>query len=268
MELPKLSTINARHEQELRDWFVEGVVHKSAYQVPEESPRTADFPSQYYERLPAIDDYPATADFATVSTMRDTARTQFDGRDPAEVARDDLHNEEQTASALDWATNFVPRQLVHLPRRDEADNLHPTMVQDIGIQPNFAKALAPQEPKKLAETVGIARHRGRARLIDRRQPLSGRSPDEEGSVQQFINAVGDDKEVDSVCEEVDDEEVDDDLEAVDLYNTQCEYVRRREPKTARLSREKCCERRVGRGHIAKHCPERQPTTTRRKVEDG
>jgi hypothetical protein len=268
--------INGKNEQELRDWFVKAKGHICAYQLPETDARAVYVLSQFFEGalatwfqgMQALAANPTTADFPSVSDLRDAALKQFTGRDPAEVARDNLRNKRQIGTVLDWA-NFVRRQLVHLPRRDEEDNLHTFQA---GLKADIAKALAPQKPKTLAEAIEMAiRIEASIKLIDKRQPLTGRSPELKGRAHQLNNVVGDDyddtvgDEVDSVCEEVDDEEVDDDLESVDLNNAQGDYVQRSKQEIARLRREKRCLRCAARGHIAKHCPKRQASPTPAKV---
>lgn len=266
LKMPKLNMIDGKKEQELRDWFVKALQYLRAFRLDQADPRAVFYVSHhftgalatwYQQHLTSLDDQELEG-FASVCDLRDATLRQFTGRDPAEVARDNLRSKRQTGTVSDWA-QFVRRQLVHLPKRDDADNLHTFKA---GLSADIAKALAPQDPKSFADAVEMAiKIEASTRRIDSRQYRSGRTAgDGIKDKLQLANIEEDDD--DFPCEDDDAdsdvEEHDDNYDEEDLCNAQGDYVERSQREIARLKRERRCLRCGNKGHFARSCP-KKPT---------
>lgn len=274
LKMPKLNTIDGKREQELRDWFVRVIQYLRAFRLSETDPRAVFYVSQHftgalatwYQGVQATLVDEATEGFTSVSELRDAALKQFTGRDPADVARDNLRSKRQIGTVSEWA-QFVRRQLVHLPKRDDADNLHTFKA---GLISDIAKALAPQDPKSFAEAVEMAiKIEASIRRIDNRQPRLGRTAADGKDKLQLNNVEesdGSPYDSDDAGSDVDYED-DDDSDGEDLNNAQGDFVERSKLDITRLKRERRCLRCGGKGHFARRCP-KKPTDSKPKPTSG
>ena len=257
MKMKKLSSIDGKREQELRDWFVRAIAYLKGFQLPEDDPRAVFYVSQFFEgalatwfqgpQARAADE--ATADFPNVSALRTAALKQFTGRDPADVARDNLRSKKQTWTVAEWA-NFVRRQLVHLPARDDADNLH---TFKSGLKADIAKTLAPQDPKTLAEAIQMAmKIEASNRMIDGRRPQGK-------PTQVQLHNLQDESDDSSGGQGESDDEGDEDSEDDEALHVVEGFVERSKSEIVKMRKQGRCLRCGARGHIARRCPNRKST---------
>lgn len=267
MKLRKLTPIDGKREQELRDWFIKAYGYIRACSLEETDPRAVYFVSQYFEgplatwyqgiQAGALD--AMTADFTSVSALRDSALKQFTGRDPAEVARDNLRTKKQTGTVIEWC-NFFRRQIIHLPNRDSEDHLHAFKA---GLKADIAKALATRDPQTLAEAIEMAiKIEASNKLIERRQGIN-RSRDGDGQ-PQLHNLEDDDglssDDDDGGVGDLDELSADEGDDSEDLNATGGGFVQRTKKDISRMMREGRCLKCGVKGHIAKKCPSKKKPT--------
>lgn len=263
LKMPKLNTIDGKREQELRDWFVKVAQYLRAFGLDEADPRAVFYVSHHFTGALAtwyqgvlVSSVDGSAEgFTSVSELRDAALKQFTGRDPAEVARDNLRSKRQTGTVSEWA-QFVRRQLVHLPKRDDADNLHTFRA---GLTSDIAKALAPQDPKTLAEAVEMAiKVEASMRRVDGRGLRSSRGAADDkvklqlNNIEESDDSLGEDD--DDAGSDVDIEESEEEEE--DCNNAQGDFVERSKRDIIKLKKEGRCLKCGVKGHYARNCPKK------------
>ena len=160
VKLPKLSKIDGKDERQLRRFFrrIEGYL--VAYQLKGDDKRKLFFVAQHFTG--ALEDWwenrqkqsgdNIKAGFYDFVELREQVFMEFQGRDPAEEARDRLDKATQRGSVKDYA-NYVRQQLLCLPQRDDSDNLH---VFRRGLNNEINAALALQKPATFAEAIEAA----------------------------------------------------------------------------------------------------------------
>ena len=160
VKLPKLSKVDGKDERQLRRFFrrIEGYL--VAYQLEVDDARALFFVAQHFTG--ALEDWwenrqkhsgdNIKAGFRDFSELRDRVFTEFQGRDPAEEARDRLDKATQRGSVKDYA-NYVRQQLLYLPHRDDSNNLH---VFRRGLSHEINASLALRKPATFAEAIEAA----------------------------------------------------------------------------------------------------------------
>ena len=272
MKLPKLGSIDGKDEKKLRRFFRKVEGYLAAYQLPFDDHRAIFFVAQFFEgnledwwenrqRLTGDN---IRAGFDNVTGLRDAVFAEFRGRDPAEEARDLLAGARQTGSVKDFA-NYIRRQLLYVPDRSDADNLH-TFKR--GLRGSLAAPLAMRKPKSFAEAVELALEIEAARNYARK-PSEERRP-------QLYHLRGDASKGEA---NADDEMSDDgvwDSEDSDYAESEEEgrlnVGRADERRKARPPEEVARERKENgkcyacgkKGHLARECKQRPP----RKKEDS
>lgn len=133
--------------------------------------------------------------FTDIAAFEAALRRQFEEQFPADKARDQLAVLKQRTSVADYANRFNAL-LIHLPNRDEGDNIH-TFIR--GLKPAIAMQVSSQMPRTLAEAVDIAiKTDGAALNVYRMQRGTHRSSGAatsagtSGATPMDLNAIDDD----------------------------------------------------------------------------
>lgn len=175
---------------------------------------------------------------SSVTELEDRLIKNFAGRQPAEQARLNLDKARQRKNVLRYA-NYFREQLLELPHRHEADNVHDFIK---GLKPSIHREVKLKDPRTLNEAVETAL---RAEAAEQEAEYSNKS-----SKTARMNVMGETESDDSQDDSSDDSDEDNpeaDLKAVDA-KTKLSSAERKRRKEGRL-----CYRCGQSGHVAKDC---------------
>ena len=108
--------------------------------------------AQWYQALVAQAHEDPSAGFTCWSEFEQAFKNQFEERFPADRARDRLAYIRQRTSVAAYVSEFTSL-LVHLPFREEGDNIHSFMR---GLKPHLAEKVAMAMPSTLQEAINLA----------------------------------------------------------------------------------------------------------------
>lgn len=108
--------------------------------------------AQWYQALVAQAQEDPSAGFTCWQEFEQAFKNQFEERFPADRARDRLANIKQRTSVAAYVSEFTSL-LVHLPFREEGDNIH-SFVR--GLKPHLAEKVAMAIPSTLQEAINLA----------------------------------------------------------------------------------------------------------------
>lgn len=108
--------------------------------------------AQWYQALVAQAQEDPSAGFTCWQEFEQAFKNQFEERFPADRARDRLAYIKQRTSVSAYVSEFTSL-LVHLPFRDEGDNIH-SFVR--GLKPHLAEKVAMAMPSTLQEAINLA----------------------------------------------------------------------------------------------------------------
>ena len=256
VKLPKLSKVDGRDEKVLRRFFrrIEGYL--AAYQLAPEDHRSLFFVAQHFTG--ALEDWwenrqKSTGDnikagFSSFAELREQVFLEFQGRDPAMEARDNLDRARQRGSVKEYAS-YIRQQLLYLPARDDADNLHAFRK---GLKHEIDAALALRRPNNLAEAVEFALE-VEASLLHRRGESKRGARFSLAATRKTNSTTGD-----SSSEEDAEEETVAFKAAIPARKKRFGY--KDEDKLKKLQAAGKCFHCEEKGHLSRECPHRKKKT--------
>ena len=256
VKLPKLQKVDGKDERQLRRFFrrVEGYL--AAYQLSPEDHRSLFFVAQHFTG--ALEDWwenrqktsgdNIKAGFSSFQELRDHVFQEFQGRDPADEARANLDNARQRGTVKEYA-NFIRQQLLYLPNRDDADNLH-TFRR--GLKHEIDASLAMRRPATFAEAVEAA--------LEVEASLQQRMGDTRYARLNYVARRT--AEVpgrgDSSSDSSEDEDELEDEESLNMISSsRGRHGDAREKRLKKLQASGKCFFCEGKGHLARDCPKKR-----------
>lgn len=243
----KMKTLDSTSTTEIRNWFRHARGYLKYYGVDPNEPRSVfwaaghfDGPLQeWFHSMCVKSEDEVAGGMTSVTELEDRLITNFAGRRPAEQARLNLDKARQRRNVLRYA-NYFREQLLELPHRHEADNVHDFIK---GLKPSIHREVKLKDPRTLNEAVETAL---RAEAAEQEAEYSNKNANRTAR----LNAMDDGDSDYSQEEPTDDSDEDSpqaDLKAAEarIKLSSAEQKRRREGRL--------CYRCGQSGHVAKEC---------------